>query len=56
MIFTDILVILAYAIFLPAICWGIRHEDKLIRFERALIIGIKQTINDYKTRRIKNAF
>lgn len=32
---------------LAAICWGIWHEDKLVRFERALWVGILMTVRDW---------
>ncbi len=40
-----------FIIFLPvlaAICAGIWHEDKLIRIERGVVAGVKQTVKDWR--------
>lgn len=40
-----------FIIFLPvlaAICAGIWHEDKLIRIERGVVAGAKQTVKEWR--------
>ena len=37
------LFILGYFVILPTIIWGIFNEQKLIRFERAVVAGVKKT-------------
>jgi len=37
------LFIIGYFVILPTIIWGIVHEETLIRFERAVVAGVKKT-------------
>lgn len=43
---TILMALFAYLVILPAIVLVILNEEKVIRFEQALWIGIKKTVED----------
>ena len=43
----NLFIIIMFVPTLAAICWGIWHEEKLVRFERALWVGFWRTVKDW---------